>query len=151
LPPSGLKQCLGFRKIQKNKAIAEYLGKYPADVQNRHGNAKITNQEYIRTSPVTKRKVRFEIESGKAVKQVFSDNFQSEHQHRDSKFVHNLKCTVNKEINPGNKQNIADDMQNVINMLSNSHPFLKEIVQFLKNCCCYKTYPEIERSSDADY
>ena len=83
-----MKQCLGFRKIQKNKAIAEYLGKYPADVQNRHGNAKITNQEYIRTSPVTKRQVRSEIETGKAVKQVFSDNFQSEHQPRDSKFVH---------------------------------------------------------------
>ena len=77
---------------------------------------------------VTKRQVRSEIEIGKAVKQVFSDNYQSENQPRDSKFIHNLKYAVNKEINPGNKQNIADDMQNEINMLSNSHPFLKEIV-----------------------
>jgi hypothetical protein len=39
----------GFSQdTKKPKAIAEYLGlgKYPADVQNRHGNAKITNQEF---------------------------------------------------------------------------------------------------------
>ena len=50
---------------------------------------------------------------------------------------------MNKEINPGNKQNIADDMHNVINMLSNSHPFLKEIVQCadkLPSVICYTDY-----------
>ena len=52
----------GFSQdTKKPKTNAEYLGTYPEDVQNSHGNAKITNQEYIRTSPVTKRPVRSEI------------------------------------------------------------------------------------------
>jgi hypothetical protein len=41
---------------------------------------------------------------------------------------HITKLVKKLVLNPGNKQNIADDMQNVINMLFNSHPFLKEIV-----------------------
>ncbi|CAG2198117.1 unnamed protein product [Mytilus edulis] len=112
-----------------NKAIAEYIGTYPIEVVNKHGNAKLTNQEYIRTSPDTKSQVRSEIEAGKSVKQIFTDNFESEHQPRDSKYVQNVKYHVNNEKNPFNKQNIADDMQTVINMNSAKHPFLKEIVQ----------------------
>jgi hypothetical protein len=63
------------------------------------------------------------------LKQIFSDNFNSEHQPRDSKYVQNAKYMVNKEQNPGNKQKVADDMQGIINMNSAKHPFLKEIIQ----------------------
>ncbi|CAG2209347.1 unnamed protein product [Mytilus edulis] len=115
--------------LPTDKAIAEYIGTYPIEVVNKHGNAKLTNQEYIRTSPDTKSQVRSEIEAGKSVKQIFTDNFESEHQPRDSKYVQNVKYHVNNEKNPFNKQNIADDMQTVINMNSAKHPFLKEIVQ----------------------
>ena len=77
-----------------------------------------------------KNKIRSHLESGKTVKQTFSDNFQSlEHQPHDSKFVENMKYNLDKAKNPGNKQNAADDIINVINMISTSHPFLKEIVQ----------------------
>ena len=86
-------------------------------------------------------KIRSDLESGKTVKQTFSDNFQSlEHQPRDSKFVENMKYNLDKAQNPGNKQNAADDIINVINMISISHPFLKEIVQTngkLPNLICY--------------
>jgi hypothetical protein len=36
---------------------------------------------------------------------------------------------ANNEQNPGNKENVADDMQSIINMNSAKHPFLKEIIQ----------------------
>ena len=91
---------------------------------------KKTNQEYIRSSPDTKSKIRSDLESGQTVKQTFSKNFQSlDHQPRDSKFVENMKYNLEKDQHPGNKKNTADDVQNVMNMISTSHPFLKEIVQ----------------------
>ena len=133
----------GYSQECKNKAVAEYLGKFPIDTLNKHGNAKITNQEYIRTSPVTKHNVKSEIETGKSVKQIFSDNFNSEHQSRDSKYVENAKYMANKEQNPGNKQNVADDMQSIINMNSAEHPFLKEIIQASgkpPNIICYTDF-----------
>ena len=133
----------GYSQECKNKAVAEYLGKFPIDTLNKHGNAKITNQEYIRTSPVTKHNVKSEIETGKSVKQIFSDNFNSEHQSRDSKYVENAKYMANKELNPGNKQNVADDMQSIINMNSAEHPFLKEIIQAsgkAPNIICYTDF-----------
>ena len=119
----------GYPLDAMNKAIAEYLGKYPIDTVNKHGNAKVTNQEYIRTSPETKSRVRSEIEAGKSVKQVFSENFSTEHQPCDSKYIQTLKYNASKELNPSNKQNVAEDMQSVINMNSAKHPFLKEIIQ----------------------
>jgi membrane-anchored protein YejM (alkaline phosphatase superfamily) len=54
--------------------------------------------------------------------------------------LHITKLVKKLVLNPGNKQNIADDMQTVINMLSNSHLFLKEIVQCAgkpPNVICY--------------
>ena len=63
------------------------------------------------------------------MKQIFSDNFNSEHQPRDSKYVQNAKYMANKEQNHENKQKVADDMQGIINMNSAKHPFLKEIIQ----------------------
>ena len=81
------------------------------------------------------------MESGQTVKQTFSKNFQSlDHQPRDSKFVENMKYNLEKDQNPGNKKNTADDVQNVMNMISTSHPFFKEIVQTSgkpPNLICY--------------
>jgi hypothetical protein len=127
----------------QTKAIAEYLGMFKAEHMNKHGNAKITKQEYIRTSPITKNQIISEIKTGKPVRQIFSEKFQSEHQPRDSKFVHNVKYVISKENAYGNRQKSADDVQNVINMLSKSHPFLKEIVQSagkLPNVICHTDY-----------
>jgi hypothetical protein len=42
----------GFSCEVQTKAIAEYLGMFKAEHMNKHGNAKITKQEYIRTSPI---------------------------------------------------------------------------------------------------
>jgi hypothetical protein len=50
---------------------------------------------------------------------------------------------ANKEQNPGNKQNVADDMQSIINMNSAEHPFLKEIIQASgkpPNIICYTDF-----------
>ena len=135
----------GFSCEVQNKAIAEYLGTFKAENMNKHGNAKITKQEYIRTSRITKNQIISEIKTGKPVRQLFSEQFQSEHQPRDSKFIHNVKYAINKENTYGNRQNSADDVQNVINinMLSKSHTFLKEIVQSAwksPNVICYTDY-----------
>ena len=48
----GLKKMPGFSCEVQTKAIAEYLGMFKAEHMNKHGNAKITKQEYIRTSPI---------------------------------------------------------------------------------------------------
>ena len=109
----------GFSCEVQTKAIAEYLGTFKAYQMNKHGNAKITKQWYIRASPITKHQIISEIKTGKPVRKIFSDKFQSEHQPRDSKFVHNVKYAINNENAYGNRQNSADDVQNVINVLSN--------------------------------
>jgi hypothetical protein len=98
----------------------KYLGTFKAENTNKHVNAKITKQEYIRTSPITKNQIISEIKTGKPVRQFCSEKFQSGHQPRDSKFVHNVKYAISKEHASGNRQNSADDVQNVINMLSKS-------------------------------
>ena len=51
-----------------------------------------------------------------------------------------MKYNLEKDQHPGNKKNNADDVQNVMNMISTSHPFLKEIVQTSgkpPNLICY--------------
>jgi hypothetical protein len=58
----------GFSCEVQTKAIAEYLGMFKAEHMNKHGNAKITKQEYIRTSPITKNQIISEIKTGKPVK-----------------------------------------------------------------------------------
>jgi hypothetical protein len=40
---------------------------FKAEHMNKHGNAKITKQEYIRTSPITKNQIISEIKTGKPV------------------------------------------------------------------------------------
>ena len=128
----------GFSCVVQTKAIAEYLGTFKTENMNKHGNAKITKQEYIRTSPITKNQIISEIKTGKTVRQIFSEKFQSEHQPRDFKFVH-VKYTINKENASRNRQNSADDVQNVINMLLKS----QEIVQSAgksPNVICYTDY-----------
>ena len=125
-------------------AVAEYLGKFPGEEKGRHMNSKKNTQEYVRTSPETKSNVRSDLDTGKTVRQVIPENFKSlEHQPRDSKLVENLKYNIEKAKNPGNKQNAADDIQSVINMINTSHPFLKEIVQTTgkpPNLICYTDF-----------
>ena len=65
----------GFSCEVQNKAIAEYLGTFKAENMNKHGNAKITKQEYIRTSRITKNQIISEIKTGKPVRQIFLKNF----------------------------------------------------------------------------
>jgi hypothetical protein len=65
----------GFSCEVQTKAIAEYLGTFKAYQMNKHGNAKITKQEYIRTSPITKNQIISEIKTGKPVRQIFLKNF----------------------------------------------------------------------------
>lgn len=138
---SWFKKLLGYSPEVLSRAVAEYLGKFPIEEKCRHRNSKKTNQEYVRSSPANKNKIRSDLESGKTVKQTFSDNFQSlEHQPHHSKFVENMKYNLDKAKDPGNKQNAADDIINDINMIRTSHPFLKEIVQTTgkpPNLICY--------------
>ena len=130
-------------KIQ-NLAVAEYIGKFPADETSVHGNSSKNSQEYVRASPATKTKVHFEIDNGKSVRQIFADNFLAdEHQPRDSKFIENMKYNINKENNPGSKRNPADDVQNVISLLSLGSKFIKEIIQTAgkpPNIICYTDF-----------
>jgi hypothetical protein len=65
----------GFSCEVQTKAIAEYLGMFKAEHMNKHGNAKITKQEYIRTSPITKNQIISEIKTGKPVRNFFLKNF----------------------------------------------------------------------------
>ena len=100
----------GHSNDTMSKAVAEYIGSYPIDDINRHENARITKQEYIHTSPAIKNKVHYDIECDKTVKQVFIENFNSDHQPRDPKYIQNQKYLMHKNDNPSNTQNVADDM-----------------------------------------
>ena len=65
----------GYSPEVLSRAVAEYLGKFLIEEKSRHRNSKKTNQEYVRSSPATKNKIRSDLESGKTVKQTFSDIF----------------------------------------------------------------------------
>ena len=73
---SWFQQIPGIAQELLFTAVAEYLGMYPANVSNIHGSSKSTNQEYTRTSPGTKEYVKFGLEHGKTVRQVFNENFR---------------------------------------------------------------------------
>jgi hypothetical protein len=51
-----------------------------------------------------------------------------------------MKYKVNRENNPGNRQNNADDIQNILNMATDQNSFIKEIIQLAgkpPNIICY--------------
>ena len=64
-----------------------------------------------------------ELGKNKTVREVFREQFKSEHPPRDSIFK-DMKTRVNKESNPDNKPNNADEIQLVLNMTSIPNFFL---------------------------
>jgi hypothetical protein len=81
--------------------LDEYIENYfPLESSGTHGNTKQTKQEYVRTSPITKRNIRSELEKNKTVREIFKEQLQSEHQPCDSKKLKNIKTNIKKESNP---------------------------------------------------
>lgn len=68
---SWFEQFPGCSPCLLEKAVAEYLGKFLAAINSLHRNAKFTEQEFIRTSPKTKQKVRSELEKNKSQGNLF--------------------------------------------------------------------------------
>ena len=137
---SWFQQLPGHPKHCETIAVAEYLGVFPKETISKHGNARKTNQEYIRSSPKTKENILEAVKSEKTVKEIFKQHFDSEHQPRDSKMIKNLKEKVKRETNPGYQRNTADDIQAVLNMTAVQNPFVREIVQTSgkpPNIICY--------------
>lgn len=98
---SWFEQLPGYPKETNAVAVAEYLGTFPSAEISKHGNARKTNQEYIRTSPKTKENVLEAVKSKKSVKEIFKEQFSSDHQPRDSKMIKNVKEKISRENNPG--------------------------------------------------
>ena len=124
----------------KTVSLVEYLGTFPADEGSKHGNARKTKQEYIRTSPITKKNILGALNNKQTVREIFKEHFDSEHAPRDTKMVENMKSKLSKDANPGNRQNTADDIQTILNLTSVENPFAREVVQLAgkpPNLICY--------------
>ena len=124
----------------KTVSLAEYLGIFPADEGSKHGNARKTKQEHVRTSPITKKNILGTLKNKQPVREIFKEHFDSEHAPCDSKMVENMKSKLSKGANPGNRQNTADDIQAVLNLTSVENPFVREVVQLAgkpPNLICY--------------
>ena len=124
----------------KTVSLVEYLGTFPADEGSKHGNARKTKQEYVRTAPKTKENILDALKKKQSVREIFKEHFDSEHAPRDSKIVENMKSKLTKDANPGNRQNTADDIQAILNLTSVENPFVREVVQLAgkpPNLICY--------------
>lgn len=139
---SWFEQFAGISSEILDRSVVEYLGNFPENDISVHGNSKHTTQEYIRQSPTSKQQLLVELKSRKTVKQIFSDNFNTEQAPRDSKQIHNMKYILNRkqQLDSSYRMNTVDDIQNIINMASTSHPFVREIIQSSgkpPNIICY--------------
>ena len=124
----------------KTVSLVEYLGTFPADEGSKHGNARKTNQEYVRTSSKTKENVLTALKNKQPVREIFKEHFDTDHAPRDSKMIENMKSKLSKEANPGNRKNVADDIQAILNLTSVENPFVREVVQLAgkpPNLICY--------------
>ena len=43
--------------------------------------------------------------------------------------IHNIKEKLQRENNPGYRQNNADDIEAILNLMADENPFVREIVQ----------------------
>ena len=137
---SWFEQMPGNEKEFKTLAVVEYLGTFPEDEVSKHGNARKTNQEYVRTSPKTKENILAAVKTNKTAREIFKENFNSDHPPRDTKMIHNIKEKLQRENNPGHRQNNADDIQAILNLTAVENPFVREIVQLAgkpPNIICY--------------
>jgi len=76
----------------------------------------------------------------KTVRQIYEERSGTDEAPRDSKQIHNLKAKLTKGSNPRNYKNNTDYIQQLISMVSTSHPFLKKVVQSSdkpQNLICY--------------
>ena len=63
------------------------------------------------------------------MKQIFKEQFDSDHPPRDSKMIQNIKDKITRENNPGHRQNSTDDIQAILNLTTVPNSFVREIVQ----------------------
>ena len=91
--------------------------------------ARKTNQEYVRTSPKTKENILAAVKPTQTVRDIFKENFNSDDPPRDTKMIHNIKKKLQRENNPGYRQNNADDIEAILNLMADENPFVREIVQ----------------------
>ena len=103
---------------QREKAIVEYLGIFPAHVTN-HGNAKCAG-EYIRTDPQVLNTIQQHVQTSrdkpkKIYTQMDKANTQEPDKPRNLKQVQNITCAFNKANGSAggfnSKANFADEMQ----------------------------------------
>ena len=124
----------------KTVSVAGYLGTFPGEEISKRGNSRKNNQEYIRTSSKTEENVMAAIKSKKPVREIFKEQFKTDHAPRDSKMIENMKTRLTKSENPGNHQNVADDIQAILGLTAVENPFVREVVQLAgkpPNLICY--------------
>ena len=74
------------------------------------------------------------------MREIFKEQFGTYHAPRDSKMVENMKTRLTKSENPGNRQNVADDIQAILGLTAVENPFVREVVQSAgkpPNLICY--------------
>ena len=58
----------------KMVSLVEYLGIFPADEGSKHGNARKTKQEYVRTAPKTKENILEALKKKQSVREIFKEH-----------------------------------------------------------------------------
>ena len=107
----------------------EYIGKFP-DITTSHGNAKSENNEYVRTQPQIKEKIKGYTKAAAPrdvyAKMLLEDSINAP---RDLKQVQNVKYhNMKEERGSTHRKNTADDVQHLLTSI-HDHPFIQQIVQ----------------------
>lgn len=115
----------GASPMGNHAAVWEYLGTFPL-VQSHHGNGKNNPLQYIRTATdvCMCNCVSKAVLLTQTPRDIYSQSVREDEENapRDLKQVQNIKHKVSKETNPpGNRTNIADDIQTVLNMLQDNN------------------------------
>jgi len=118
----------GASPIGNDTAVWEYLGTFPLQ-QSYHGNGKKNPPQYIRTPTDVKKRVSKAVLT-QTPREVYSQCVREDEENapRDLKQVQNIKQKVSRENKPpGNRTNLADDIQTVLNMLQDDN-YVEQVI-----------------------
>ena len=127
----GLKICLAIiltRSTLPSRNTSEFfqVNRYPNTVMRVRPVRSIS---LLHQKKKKKENVLLAVKSQKPVKQIFKEQFDSDHPPRDSKMIQNIKDKITRENNPGHRQNSTDDIQAILNLTTVPNSFVREIVQ----------------------
>ena len=133
------------RDLGRDIVVIEYTGDYNEKLTP-HGNAKMTSNGYERTDPDILNKIKENIVNQKPsdvyAQMTDPNNNESMEYPRDTKQCQNVKSKLKANQRKGrSNNNIADELMNVFQMVSDKHQFIAEVVHSrdypLPSVICY--------------